>query len=98
MLPEETVQAHRDVQGGVLLPVHWAGFTLALHDWNDPARRVSAAADEQRISYRIPRIGEAVYLEQPVAQSPQQDDWWRDLEERPAKASDRDIQASSRPV
>ncbi len=35
MLREETVQAHRDIQGGVLLPVHWGAFTLSLHDWND---------------------------------------------------------------
>ncbi|WP_081415229.1 MBL fold metallo-hydrolase [Ectobacillus panaciterrae] len=97
MLPEETVQAHRDVQGGVLLPVHWGGFTLALHDWNDPARRVSAAVEEHSIPYLIPRIGEAVYLEQ-IPQSTQQDFWWRDLEGRPAKASASERQASSRPV
>lgn len=78
MLPEETVQAHRDVQGGVLLPVHWGGFTLALHDWNDPARRLSAAAEEQSIPYHIPRIGEAVYLDQ-IPLSPQGDFWWKDV-------------------
>lgn len=77
MLPEETLQAHRDVQGGVLLPVHWGGFTLALHDWNDPAIRISAAAEEQRIPYRIPKIGEAVYLNS-IRNSTQQDFWWRE--------------------
>ncbi len=95
MLPEETVQAHRDVQGGVMLPVHWGGFTLALHDWNDPARRASAAADEQGVPYRIPRIGEAVYLEL-LRPSPQQDYWWRNLEDRTHFDSER--QASTRPV
>ncbi|MBD3922196.1 MBL fold metallo-hydrolase [Paenibacillus sp. PR3] len=77
MLPEETVQAHRDVQGGVLLPVHWGGFTLALHDWNEPPRRLSAAAEEQCMPYHIPRIGEAVYLDQ-IPLSSQHDYWWRD--------------------
>lgn len=36
MLPEETVQAHIDVQGELLLPIHWGAFTLALHEWSDP--------------------------------------------------------------
>lgn len=32
MLPEETVQAHIDVKGELLLPIHWGAFTLALHE------------------------------------------------------------------
>lgn len=41
MLPEETVQAHIDVQGELLLPIHWGAFTLALHEWSDPIERVT---------------------------------------------------------
>lgn len=82
LLPEETVQAHRDVQGGILLPVHWGGFVLALHDWNEPARRLAAAAEQQGIPYLIPRIGEAVYLDQleQIPLSPQRDVWWNSME------------------
>ncbi|MBB6734428.1 MBL fold metallo-hydrolase [Cohnella zeiphila] len=97
MFPEETLQAYRDVQGGVLLPVHWGGFTLALHDWNDPARRISAAAEKQRIPYRIPKIGEVVYLES-IRHSTQQDLWWREQEGKSTKASAGERQASTRPI
>ncbi|RUS47209.1 hypothetical protein ELR57_12195 [Cohnella sp. AR92] len=81
MLPEETVQAHRDVQGGVLLPVHWGAFTLALHDWNDPARRVSAEAEKLGVPVRIPKIGETVYLDRDSEAETEwgrEADWWQD--------------------
>lgn len=74
MLPEETVQAHQDVQGDILIPVHWGGFTLALHDWNDPPIRLSTAAEARNIPYRIPQIGETIYLEQ--AHGWEQKVWW----------------------
>jgi L-ascorbate metabolism protein UlaG (beta-lactamase superfamily) len=60
MRPEETVQAHLDLGGKQLLPVHWAGFTLSLHDWDEPIRRVVAAAKIQRVSLATPHIGEAM--------------------------------------
>ncbi|MGN8770472.1 MBL fold metallo-hydrolase [Paenibacillus barengoltzii] len=62
MLPEQSVQAHRDVQGGLLLPIHWAAFTLSLHDWNDPIRRATAEAERQGVPIATPKIGEPVYL------------------------------------
>ncbi|THF79531.1 MBL fold metallo-hydrolase [Cohnella fermenti] len=83
MLPEETVQAFLDVKGEELLPVHWGGFTLALHAWNDPAARVSAEAEKRGVTIRIPRIGEVVYLgrgaEEPHPDSP----WWKSQTNRP---------------
>ncbi|MEC2463260.1 MBL fold metallo-hydrolase, partial [Bacillus cereus] len=45
MLPEETVQAHIDVQGELLLPIHWGAFTLALHEWSDPIERGTKEAN-----------------------------------------------------
>jgi Predicted Zn-dependent hydrolases of the beta-lactamase fold len=78
MIPEETVQAHKDVRGGILLPVHWGGFTLALHDWNDPALRVTAEAEKQGVPVWIPRIGEAVYLEQDREGWSPDPSWWKD--------------------
>src|SRR5262249_57230510 len=44
MTPEEVVQAHRDLRGELLVPVHWATFNLAFHAWNEPAIRMAAAA------------------------------------------------------
>jgi len=62
MLPEESVQAHLDVQGKVMMIVHWAAFTLGLHDWTDPVERVSKAAEAQNIRFSTPKIGETVII------------------------------------
>jgi L-ascorbate metabolism protein UlaG (beta-lactamase superfamily) len=45
MLPEQTVQAALDLKAAALMPVHWGKFTLALHAWDEPVRRLMAAAE-----------------------------------------------------
>ncbi len=62
MLPEETVQAAIDLQARQLLPVHWAKFKLSMHDWNEPIRRVTAAASVLQMPLLTPKIGEPVHL------------------------------------
>lgn len=62
MLPEETVQAHLDLGGKWLIPVHWGAFTLAFHSWTDPVERVLRAAKEQQVSISTPKIGETVVI------------------------------------
>jgi L-ascorbate metabolism protein UlaG (beta-lactamase superfamily) len=74
MMPEETVQAHIDVKGKLMIPIHWSAFTLALHNWTDPIERVTKAAKERNVNISTPRIGEAVYIgsrEYPDSA------WWR---------------------
>ncbi|WP_379156668.1 MBL fold metallo-hydrolase [Paenibacillus sp. sgz5001063] len=61
MLPEQTVQAHLDVRGALMIPIHWGAFTLSMHDWTDPVERVFAAAKAQGVRLATPRIGEPVY-------------------------------------
>ncbi|OIK11293.1 MBL fold metallo-hydrolase [Bacillus sp. MUM 13] len=60
MMPEQTVQAHLDLGGNLLIPVHWGAFTLAFHSWTDPAERVTKAARKHQIDISTPRIGETV--------------------------------------
>jgi len=62
MMPEETVQAAADLGAKLLLPVHWAKFTLALHPWNDPIKRVIKKAAELNMPVTTPLIGEPVIL------------------------------------
>lgn len=62
MMPEETVQAHLDVKGNIMIPIHWAAFTLALHDWTDPIERVRKAAKEKGAAISTPKIGERVII------------------------------------
>ena len=57
MAPEEAVQAHGDVRGAALLPVHWGTFNLAFHAWDEPigarlAGRQPASISSRRASAR----------------------------------------------
>lgn len=76
MLPEETVQAHIDVKGELLVPIHWGAFTLALHEWSDPIERVTKEANRLGVNIATPQIGEAIALQSkdyPTAA------WWREV-------------------
>lgn len=77
MQPEQTVQAHQDLGGRWLLPVHNGTFDLAMHAWQDPFERVSALAAGRGIALATPMMGERVDLEAPDATSP----WWRAVEQ-----------------
>ena len=70
--PEQTVVAHRMVQGKVLVPVHWGLFDLGNHGWTEPMERVRAAAARFDIDLRSPKPGESVELEPRPATEP----WW----------------------
>jgi L-ascorbate metabolism protein UlaG (beta-lactamase superfamily) len=63
MNPEEAVRAHLDIAeagSGLLLPIHWATFRLALHPWAEPIERLLAAADPAGVEVVVPRPGERV--------------------------------------
>ncbi len=62
MMPEETVQASIDLKAKVLLPVHWAKFSLAMHPWNEPIERIVKKANELKVKITTPMIGEPVVL------------------------------------
>ncbi|NHC42832.1 MBL fold metallo-hydrolase [Bacillus sp. MM2020_1] len=62
MMPEETVQAHLDLGGQLLIPVHWGAFTLAFHAWTDPVDRVTEAALNHQVRISTPKIGETVVI------------------------------------
>ena len=71
-VPEEAVRATADLGAGMLLPVHWGKFALALHEWNEPIQRAVSAARRQGVNITTPMIGEPVVLTRsyPAAQ------WW----------------------
>jgi L-ascorbate metabolism protein UlaG (beta-lactamase superfamily) len=58
MNPEAAVQAHQDLGAATMLPVHWATFNLAYHDWSEPVVRAVAAAAKQGAHLVTPRVGE----------------------------------------
>ncbi len=70
--PEQAVAAHRAVRGGLLIPVHWGTFDLALHAWTEPAERLLVAAREAGIALATPRPGQSIE----PAHAPAPERWW----------------------
>lgn len=73
MQPEQTVQAHQDLRGRWLVPIHNGTFDLAMHRWEEPFERVSALAAARGIALSTPEMGERLDLAAPHAGTP----WWR---------------------
>ena len=65
MQPEQTLQAHLDLRGRWLLPVHNGTFDLAMHAWNEPFERIQALAQARDVKLATPVMGERVALEAP---------------------------------
>jgi L-ascorbate metabolism protein UlaG (beta-lactamase superfamily) len=79
MFPEEAISAHQAVRGGLLIPVHWATFDLALHTWADPVDRLCREAGERDVPICVPRPGQRI----DVASPPAPDGWWQPLARYP---------------
>ncbi len=75
MLPEQSLQAHLDLRGKCMMPIHNGTFDLSIHPWYEPFERVYAAAKTHGVHLATPRMGQAVSLAKP----PGVNFWWRDL-------------------
>jgi L-ascorbate metabolism protein UlaG (beta-lactamase superfamily) len=73
MQPEQSLQAHVDLKGKWMMPIHNGTFDLALHAWNEPFDRIAKLADRAGVSLTTPRIGEALSLAAPHTG----ERWWR---------------------
>ena len=73
MLPEQTAQAALDLGAKVLLPVHSAKFSLALHAWHEPLERVSQEAQRLSLTVTTPMIGQPVRIGKEYPRKV----WWR---------------------
>jgi len=76
MMPEETAQAGMDLKAKKIMPIHWAGFKLALHEWTDPITRVSAKAKELNLPLITPKIGQEIIVKDSISSYSR---WWKDL-------------------
>ncbi|MFK7730305.1 MAG: MBL fold metallo-hydrolase [Pseudomonadales bacterium] len=70
--PEQAVQAHRDLQGDTMVPIHWGMFNLSTHSWYDPIQRVNKAAESEGVRLLTPKLGQFV---DPGAALPAER-WW----------------------
>jgi L-ascorbate metabolism protein UlaG (beta-lactamase superfamily) len=76
MMPEQTVQASKDLKAKVLLPVHWEKFPLALHDWDDSIIRAQKASIVENVSLAHPMIGEILDFDNLGVTK----NWWEGVE------------------
>ncbi len=75
MMPEQTVQAARDLKSKRVIPIHWATFALAFHSWTDPIERALVAGKKLGVSIITPRIGQTISVN---SSRPSRDRWWTD--------------------
>lgn len=73
MTPEQTVQAHLDLHGKWLVPIHNGTFDLALHAWTEPLERVTKFAAENKVLLSTPRFGERLAITTPMPGHA----WWQ---------------------
>lgn len=81
--PEQAIEAHALVRGGLLVPVHWGTFDLALHPWTEPVERLLVTASRASARLAVPRPGQTVSLEAP----PPVERWWPAVPWRTARAA-----------
>ena len=74
MYPEESIQAAIDAQVKKAMPVHWAGFALAMHTWKDPVERFTQAAADLKMDVVVPTLGEIFDFRALTLK-----DWWTKL-------------------
>ncbi|MFD1383249.1 MBL fold metallo-hydrolase [Rhodanobacter aciditrophus] len=74
MTPEQSVQAHQDLNAKVMVPIHNGTFDLAFHTWKDPLDRVAAAAEAQNVTLSTPIFGEVF-----TVKDVQTKRWWQGM-------------------
>jgi L-ascorbate metabolism protein UlaG (beta-lactamase superfamily) len=77
--PDGAVRAFRalgeaDREQGLLMPIHWGLFDLALHAWRQPMHRLLELASEQRLKLWQPEPGAPTEV---VGGVEVRSDWWR---------------------
>jgi len=82
MQPEQTLQAHLDLRGRWLMPLHNGTFDLAMHAWHEPLDRILALAQAHAVPLATPAMGERLSLARPQAGTR----WWQAVETAPQLA------------
>lgn len=76
MLPEEVLQAAKDLKAKRLFPVHSSKFVLGNHAWDEPLTKITELNEANGIPLVTPLIGEQVNLADSTQTFTQ---WWKGL-------------------
>lgn len=73
--PDNAARAFQAMGGsGLMMPIHWGLFDLALHAWRQPIERMFELADEKGIRLWAPKPGRPTEVTKDVEL---RSDWWR---------------------
>lgn len=76
MMPEQVLQAAKDLNVKKLLPAHSSKFAIGNHAWDEPLKRITALVKSAGVSVITPRIGETVWLKDPWQEFTE---WWKNI-------------------
>lgn len=76
MQPEQSLQAHLDLKGRYLMPIHNGTFDLSMHPWTEPFERITALAEAAQVPLVAPVMGERIDLHKPALSR----QWWRTVQ------------------
>ena len=74
-MPEEAIQGFLDLQGKVLVPIHWGMFNLAIHNWYDPIQESVKYSSKYDVELMTPKLGQLVSMDQ----QNKFEKWWSNL-------------------
>jgi L-ascorbate metabolism protein UlaG (beta-lactamase superfamily) len=76
MGPDGAAQALSEMgSNGLLMPIHWGLFNLALHAWRQPIERITEIADQSGIKLWSPEPGVPTEV---IRGQSYRSDWWRE--------------------
>lgn len=79
MSPKESVQAHLDLKGRKMLPIHNGTFDLAFHAWTDPFEQLVDIANQEWVDLMTPKMGQLITLGDEASVDAARDLlWWRE--------------------
>lgn len=76
MMPEQVLQAAKDLNAKRILPVHSMKFALANHAWDTPLKRITQLNESANIAMVTPIIGEKVKLKDTTQTFTE---WWKGM-------------------
>ncbi|WP_260865163.1 MBL fold metallo-hydrolase [Shewanella sp. KCT] len=74
MTPEQSLQAHLDLGGRQMMPIHNGTFDLAFHSWYEPLERIAALAADANTQLITPIVGQVL----DIHNAPESIAWWRE--------------------
>ncbi len=72
MGPEQSILAHKQLQGRHYLPIHWGTFDLAPHVWTEPIERAMLAAKKHDVHLIVSKIGQTI----DIPPEKEGESWW----------------------